>query len=175
MMECQSYVLDSNVFIQAANQYYAFDLVPSFWEGLVWHADRGRVLSIDRVSQELTKGQDELWSWARDHFSSAFASTNEKNVMEVYGDIMKWAKEQTQFTAAARAGLASGADAWLVAYAKAKGCIVVTQETPAPGSRARVKIPDICEAFEVPFTNTFDMLRDLGGLGRQAAATREGL
>jgi len=80
------------------------------------------VLSIDRVSQELTKGQDELWSWARDHFSSAFASTNEKNVIEVYGDIMKWAKEQTQFTAAARAGLASGADAWLVAYAKAKGC-----------------------------------------------------
>jgi hypothetical protein len=101
-MECQSYVLDSNVFIQAANQYYAFDLVPSFWEGLVWHADRGRVLSIDRVSQELTKGQDELWSWARDHFSSAFASTNEKNVIEVYGDIMKWAKEQTQFTVAAR-------------------------------------------------------------------------
>ncbi len=40
-MECQSYVLDSNVFIQAANQYYAFDLVPSFGKGRL-HADRGK-------------------------------------------------------------------------------------------------------------------------------------
>ncbi|HOB44367.1 MAG TPA: DUF4411 family protein [Bacillota bacterium] len=67
-MECRVYVLDANVFIQAATQYYAFDRVPSFWEGLIWHADNGRVHSIDRVRDELKKGNDDLWSWAHDHF-----------------------------------------------------------------------------------------------------------
>ena len=27
------YLLDSNVFIEAKNRYYAFDICPGFWEG----------------------------------------------------------------------------------------------------------------------------------------------
>lgn len=29
------YVLDTNVFIEADSRYYAFDLVPAFWDNLV--------------------------------------------------------------------------------------------------------------------------------------------
>ena len=29
------YVLDTNVFIDAANAYYAFDLAPGYWDFLV--------------------------------------------------------------------------------------------------------------------------------------------
>lgn len=43
------YVLDANVFIEAARRYYAFDLAPRFWESLEHHAANGRVRSIDRV------------------------------------------------------------------------------------------------------------------------------
>ncbi|MEA4882727.1 MAG: DUF4411 family protein [Clostridia bacterium] len=174
-MECPVYVLDSNVFIQAVRQYYAFDLVPDFWEGLIWHANEGRIQSIDRVRKELEKGKDELWSWVRDHFSHAFASTDDEDVIRVYRDIMGWAQRQPRFTSAARSGFANGADAWLVAYAKARECVVVTHETSDPKSKTRVKIPDVCDAFGVPFTNTFDMLRELGGLGNQVAATSDDL
>ena len=33
------YLLDVNVFIEAANRYYAFDLVGSFWKELVNKAE----------------------------------------------------------------------------------------------------------------------------------------
>ncbi len=37
-------------------------------------------------------GKDELWDGARERFGHAFVSTNEKDVIEVYGDIMEWAR-----------------------------------------------------------------------------------
>jgi hypothetical protein len=75
---------------------------------------------------------------------------------------MTWVQAQNQFSPAAKADFANGADGWLVAYARAKGCVVVTQEVPAPDARRKVPIPNVCQAFDVPFVNTFEMLRALG-------------
>jgi hypothetical protein len=49
-----------------------------------------------------------------------------------------------------------------VAYAKVKGCFVVTHETLAPDAKRKVPIPNVCRAFNVPFVDTFEMLRTLG-------------
>ena len=46
------YVLDANVFIDAAKRYYAFDIAPGFWDSLALLAQIGSVRSIDRVYQE---------------------------------------------------------------------------------------------------------------------------
>jgi len=62
----QTYVLDANVFIEAAKRYYAFDIVPSFWNMLVVHAKHGQLLSIDRVRDELMRA--DLQAWASDSF-----------------------------------------------------------------------------------------------------------
>jgi hypothetical protein len=75
---------------------------------------------------------------------------------------MTWVQAQNQFSPPAKADFANGADGWLVAYARAKGCVVVTQEVPAPDARRKVPIPNVCQAFDVPFVNTFEMLRALG-------------
>lgn len=156
------YVLDANVFIEAARRYYAFDLAPRFWESLAHHAASGRVRSIDRVKQELERGKDELAQWVDDNFSNALASTDEPDVIQSFSEIMTWVQAQNQFSAAAKADFANGADGWLVAYARAKGCVVVTQEVLAPDARRKVPIPNVCQAFDVPFVNTFEMLRALG-------------
>ncbi len=156
------YVLDANVFIEAARRYYAFDLAPRFWESLEHHAANGRVRSIDRVGQELERRKDELARWVDNNCSHAFDSTDEPDVIQSFGEIMTWEQRQNQFFAAAKADFASGADGWLVAYAKAKGCFIVTQEVPAPDAKRKVPIPNVCQAFEVPFVNTFEMLRSLG-------------
>jgi hypothetical protein len=37
---------------------------------------------------------------------------------------------------------------------------VVTQETPEPNSKKRVKIPDACKALGVPWFTPFQMLKD---------------
>jgi len=34
-MDRSVYVLDANVFIEAARRYYAFDIAPKFWDTLI--------------------------------------------------------------------------------------------------------------------------------------------
>lgn len=157
-----TYVLDANVFIQAARRYYAFDVAPRFWDSLVKHAANGQVRSIDRVLKELDRGKDELAAWVNNDLSDAFASTDEPGVIQVYGDLMAWVQAQSQFTDAAKTDFASGADGWLVAYAKVNGCVVVTQEVFDPVIKRKVPIPNMCQAWSVPYIDTFDMLRRLG-------------
>jgi hypothetical protein len=162
-MERSVYVLDANVFIEAARHYYAFDIAPKFWDSLIQYAANGVIESIDRIlDPELNKGKDELAEWANSNFSHAFHSTNEHAVIESYGRVMTWVQDQSQYTDAAKAGFANEADGWLVAYAMAKGRIVVTHEVPAPDAKNRVPIPNVCVQFNVPYVDTFKMLRDLG-------------
>ena len=47
------YLLDSDVFIDAKNRHYGFDIVPAFWDWLSQaHAD-GRVFTVERCAQEV--------------------------------------------------------------------------------------------------------------------------
>ncbi len=157
------YVLDANVFIEAARRYYAFDLAPGFWHHLSHFASIGRIQSIDRVRQELERGKDDLADWVRsERFGNGFASTNDTGVIQSYSSVMAWVQAYPQFSGAAKANFATVADGWLIAYAKAKGGIVVTHEVPDPGAKGRVKIPNVCQVFSVPFLDTFKMLRALG-------------
>jgi predicted nucleic acid-binding protein len=161
-MDATTYVLDANVFIEAARRYYAFDLAPKFWESLIHHAADGRIQSIDRIKQELERGKDDLATWASTEFSDAFASTDQEDVIESYTEVMSWVQAQDQFVDAAKADFAKGPDGWLAAYAKSKGHIVVTHEVLNPTIRRKVPIPNVCEAFGVSYVDTFEMLRQLG-------------
>jgi len=167
-MERSIYVLDANVFIEAARRYYAFDIVPSFWNSLHQHADNGVIESIDWVKKELEKGkgkegeEDELTIWANGSFDHAFCSTDEEDVIKSYGKVVTWVQSQPQYSDAAKADFAKGADGWLVAYAMAKGRTVVTHEVLASDARRNVPIPNVCEPFHIRYVDTFAMLRELG-------------
>ncbi|MBN1235997.1 MAG: DUF4411 family protein [Methanotrichaceae archaeon] len=162
MTTSRTYVLDANVFIEAARRYYAFDIAPRFWKLLIDQADNSFVLSIDHVKVELEKGKDELAKWAKNDFHECFISTEDDEVIAAYRRIMIWSQGQAQFTDAAKAEFASVADGWLVAYALAKGCIVVTLEQFDANIRRRVKVPNACQAFGVKYVDTFQMMRELG-------------
>ncbi len=54
------FVLDANVFIEAYRRYYGLDLCPGFWECLRHYGGHRRLLSIDRVRDELLVGGDAL-------------------------------------------------------------------------------------------------------------------
>jgi hypothetical protein len=157
-----TYVLDADVFITAARSYYAFEVAPAFWEGLIRQATSGRLLSIDRVEDEIQRGKDDLVKWAKGTFHPWFASTAQDDVIGAYREVMRWAQAQSQFFDYAKDEFAQGADGWLVAYAKAKACVVVTKETFEPAIRRKIKIPNVCRVFDVPYVDTFQMLRALG-------------
>lgn len=158
-MDGPRYLLDANVFIEAARRYYAFDLAPRFWKSLVDLAHQGKIRSIDRINQELAKGKNHLAQWAKHDFSHAFESTDDAEVIQSYQKIMVWVKNHPQFSEAAKAKFADEADGWLVAYAMTKGFVVVTHELPADDARRRVPLPNVCQAFGVDFVDTFEMLR----------------
>lgn len=51
------YLLDSNVFIQAKNEYYGMDFCPGFWDWLIAGNEAGIVASVARVHKELRDGE----------------------------------------------------------------------------------------------------------------------
>lgn len=158
------FVLDTNVFVEAARRYYAFDIVPAFWDELRKQASAGRLLSIDRVKDELDRGKDDLAQWANGQFHPFFVSTDSQDVLDFYREIMEWADRQPHFRGQAKADFAQAdnADAWVVAYAKAKAYVVVTHERYDPNIRRKIPIPNVCRAFGQPYVDTFEMLRQLG-------------
>jgi hypothetical protein len=157
------YLLDSNVFMEAKNRYYAFDIVPGFWQALINSAKTGQIRSIDRVKAEIDRGEDDLKAWANNSFHLWFASTDDVEVTGAYRKIIEWANEQEQFNGPAKADISRGdnADAWLVAYALSKDCVVVTHEQYDRYVKARIPIPNVCQAFSVQWLDIFQMLRAL--------------
>ena len=53
------------------------------------------------------------------------------------------------------------ADPWLIATAFTLDKAVVTLETPGGHGAKKVKIPDVCDAHQVKWLTTFDMLSAL--------------
>lgn len=75
---------------------------------------------------------------------------------------MNWVQNNSQFKPEAKSEFATVADGWLIAYAQAHNAVVVTHELFRPNATNRVLIPNICRQFNVPYLNTFEMLRQLG-------------
>ena len=155
------FLLDANVFIEAARRYYAFRIAPGYWDGLILHAGRGPVRSIDKIKEEIDRGNDELKTWADTNFHGWFESTNQQDVFEAYRTVMIWSQAQTQYTPAAKAEFAKAADGWLIAHALAKKYVVVSDEYYDPYIKRKIKIPNVCRELNVPYLNTFELLHAL--------------
>lgn len=151
------YCLDANIFIQAKNFYYHFDICPGFWDWL--DQQTGNVGSIIPVCEELVAGNDELKPWAKDRKETGFFADNtDPAVQEVFGTIAEYVVSHYESHQAGK--FLDGADPWLIAYARVQDCTVVTSEIFAPGAK-KVKIPNICKEFEVEYSDSFTMLKRL--------------
>jgi len=158
------YIVDSDVFITAKNLYYAFEICPGFWASVVHHHRNGRVYSIDRVRSEVLAGRktEDLVQWVKNDLPVGFfLDTDEEKVASAYTDVMLWVQRSPQYFDNAKAQFATGADGWLVAYARVHDAIVVTNEQPRGEAKSRVPLPNVCEQFRVTYTNTFVMLKEL--------------
>lgn len=169
MSGSRKYVLDSNIFIQASNTYYGFDLCPGFWTGLIRAHEKKRVFSIDRVKNEIfkppsdkNKDPDAITSWIQKNVPETFfKQTQDQAVYNEFQSMIEWVQSEPQFKPEAKAEFASVADGWIIAYAKVNGLAVVTHEEYAPYAQKRVPMPNVCVEFDVPYFNTFEMLDDL--------------
>jgi len=145
-----NYWLDSNVFIEAKNGYYGFEIAPGFWEALDEHAAHGRVGSSIVVHDELVAGDDELAQWARERTDSFVMP--DQNVQDLFNDVADYVRKTYNDPFAA--DFLSKADPWVIAHALSEGNTVVTQEVLAGKDSRKVKIPNVCREFNVRYINT---------------------
>lgn len=157
------YLLDANVFIQAKNQYYGFDICPGFWSWMDSVLDNGDVFSIDMVRQELAKGDDDLADWAKERSKNpAFLKTEDGPTQQALEQVANYVATAGYKPQALQKFLA-GADPWLIAKAMAlpQTAKVVTHERLSLNSVSRVPIPNVCREHTVEYCDTFDLLRRL--------------
>ena len=154
-----SYLVDTNIFVEAQNRYYGMDFCPAFWELLEKYNQDDLVFSIDKVKDELLVYDDEISDWAKEH--SSFFHDIMEETLEKVTIIAEWVNDKSNYSYSAKDSFFNCADLFLVAHAMAFDLTVVTHEVSAPNSKNRIKIPDVCIAHDIKYINTFDMLRML--------------
>jgi uncharacterized protein DUF4411 len=154
------YWLDSNVFIQAKQGPYAFDLAPGFWKHLEIHFMAGSIVCPLMVYTELCEFEDELKLWVQklQKGKTVFLTPCEA-AQKKFSEIANWV--QATYRPAHAASFLSGADPWLVAQAAIHKGIIVTQESLVPINSHQAKIPNTCQRFSVQYIDLYTFLRKL--------------
>ncbi len=155
------YWLDSNVFIEGRKGPYGFDIAPRFWGLIDELIDNGRLSCPARVCDELLDGQDDLAAWAQGRRARGLFVDPGAAVQGAFRIIVEYVTANYPDTKATRTFLDS-ADPWVIAHALADGAAVVTMEVATGPTVGKVKIPNVCDYFNLRRLNTYQMLRELG-------------
>lgn len=154
-----TYLLDANVFIEAKNRYYAFDICPGFWSWIEIAGRSGAVATITSVREELLAGRDELADWMQRHRGEPWIlAVADEDTQRCFRDVAA-AVQAGPWSPPAKARFLSGADPWLVAKGISINGTVVTHETFKADARRTVPLPNVCAEFAVPFVDTYEVLR----------------
>lgn len=154
------YLLDSNTYIEAKNRYYQMSFCPAYWDWLDQQYQLGILSSITSVYDELANNGDELSDWVkdrRDQFHSVATKEIQIKMTEVAQHVVGLPNKNPVYVN----GFLGKADPWLVAKASLTGETIVTHEILVEANSKKVKIPNICNYFDVPYINTFELLRTL--------------
>ena len=158
------YLLDANVFIQAKDQYYDFEVFPGFWEWIIKEHKSNRMASIRNVKVEILKKEDSLSEWIKKLPEEFFIQIDInlfkkeiRNLTELIDDHYEKQYQEKFF---------KGADFYLVAQAKKLNATLVTQEAYIKREgkikhAGKIRIPNVCSEYGVRSINTFKLLQEI--------------
>lgn len=142
------YCIDTSALIDLSRRKYAPDVFPSLWKQIEELVKNGRIISHQKVFEELKKltdKSDDLLKWAKTHkrmFISLDARQS-KNVSKILGAFPRLVDQDRE---------TEEADPFVIALAMVEDLTVITSEQPANidiNKNARPKIPDVCKYFKV--------------------------
>lgn len=167
MKENEVFLIDANIMIEPCNRYYAFDLVPAFWEELAPHFESGEIVLLDLVRKEILN--DELTEWLGRLKHLQICNHVEASIVAHYQSVMNYIVNSGIYKASAYDKWAQSnvADPWLIAAAISNHYTLVTMEVPLRGISKKnqgktAKLPNIAEVFDVKWIDLFTMMRRLG-------------
>jgi len=160
------YIVDTNFFIQAHRETYPLDVAYSFWNKVKELAFDGKIVSIDKVKDEIYDKNDALEHWCRSNLPEDFFKDT-SDVLNDYQRVVGWAVSKSSHysqNALNEFLAADEADAFLVAYAlnDFASRTLVTQEVSRPEQKNKIKIPEPCSFYNVRFIRAMDVFRELG-------------
>ncbi len=155
-----NYLLDANTYIQAKNEYYQMPFCPAYWDWLDRQFADGNLASVGPVYDELKEFGDELSDWVKAR-QIHFLDVSDESTQDRFAQIAGHVAEIADLKPGALEEFLRGADPWLIAKAREIGAVVVTHEVLVPDTSKKIKIPNVCKAFDVDYVNTFQLLQDL--------------
>lgn len=147
------YSFDTSALIGAWRRNYPPDIFPKWWELFEESINNGLVRATEEVKEELSKQDDELYSWARNHHQ-LFLPIDEliqlevKDILESYPRLVENKKNRTI------------ADPFVIALAKINNAIVVTCENLA-NRPDRPNIPDVCRGLNIDYVDLLGFMRSM--------------
>ncbi|MBO7448735.1 MAG: DUF4411 family protein [Clostridiales bacterium] len=159
------YLLDSNSFITPYKNYYAFDLVPRYWDMFKAVLMRNDVALLDMVYDEIDAGNDALTEWLKQINGINILNHREPTVVSKYGEVIRYLSSSPLYSdKAVRQWASSIADPWLIATASVNDYKIITFETPnknlnSKNPAGKPKIPDVANVFNVQCENLFYFMR----------------
>ena len=153
------YHLDTDTLIEVKNGAYAFEIAPSFWVSLEELLKSKTLCMCRLVYDELAAGDDDLAAWVQRFKDLGCIINPDENTQKIFAEIADYVSNKYPPHKASM--FLSGADPWIIAHAKTENSIVVTHEVIVTSSSTKVKIPNICDVFNVSYVSLFQMMKDL--------------
>ncbi|MBT9132402.1 MAG: hypothetical protein DDT33_00918 [Firmicutes bacterium] len=146
------YVIDTCSLTQL-RRVYPHDVYPfqAVWDKVGDLADRGILISIEDVYEELKVQDDEVFDWAKKYSHmflplDAIVQTKASQVLREHPNLIDLKKKK------------SSADPFIIATALLYSCTVVTEERMSDSLRVS-KIPDVCKAYKIGCIKLLELLR----------------
>ena len=140
------YVFDTNVFIIISRNYFK-DSFKTFWDKFDNYLDEEKIISVREVKLELESYQGERFDykkWCKERESIFQIPSNEE--IEFVKEIFGVRRFQELISRKAMLKGTPVADPFVIAKAKIKNYVVVTQEEYKPNA---AKIPNVCQHFKI--------------------------
>ena len=116
-----TYSIDTSAIIGAWRRSYPPDVFPALWGKLEGLIEKGQLIATEEVLFELERKDDDVWRWGRAQ-ATMFVEVDEGIQVLVHTILTA----HPRLLDTRKSG--SGADPFVIALAKARGCTVVTEE-----------------------------------------------
>lgn len=164
------FLIDTNIFIEPYRKFYAFDLIPTYWERLKIEFKKERIVVLDMVYNEIEKGEDALSLWLINNKELINVKNHKKQeIIYYYGEVLRYLQTSGLYTnkAVNEWSRVDIADPWLIATAKVYNYTIVTNESKNGNLSLKQKsnspkIPDVCYSFGVNCIDLYEMMRQIG-------------
>jgi hypothetical protein len=158
------YWLDADVIINAHNTHYPVGIANSFWIWLDGEIAKSTIVSPRRVFNEVIAGRkkdDKLRLWISRHKGDGLCMKTSKEVDNIASAIGDYVFSNPRWPSHQQMEFARGGDAWLIAAAKHDNGTVVSNESKRFPNAKKVRIPDVCDYFQVRCLTMDQLIREM--------------